>query len=240
MLQIGIKSDVDKLIKKFDDLANRQIPFATSLALNNTAKIAKDSLYNTMQRVFHNPKPYTLNSLFIDRSTKRDLRVTVGHKKGSPVNQYLQPEIFGGLRQYKEFERLLNKGYALVPGQGLKLDVYGNPNRAQLKQIVQALRGNSSAGNQGIFVIYPGAASHLRPGVYQRYGRTIKVRGRTGSKTASQFGGVVKALMLFHSTPVYHQAYDFYGVIERTFEAEFGKQFAYAMDYALSTAKINL
>jgi hypothetical protein len=241
MLEFNVSSDLDKLQSKLDDLASKQVPFAISLALNQTAQYAKDNLFSAMRRIFDRPKPYTLNSLYIKPSNKSNLSVTVGHKPGSPVNQYVAAEIEGGQRFAKHFESVLRYGEYLVPGQGIKLDAYGNPSRAMVMQIIAALKsGNGTPGNNGIFIVRPGAFSKLRPGIYQRYGRTVKIKGKRGHKEAIQTDGHVRALFLFVTKTTYRAIYDVEGIVTRVYEAEFGKQFAAMMDYALATAKVRL
>ena len=223
MIQFGVKSNLDQLTKAFDKMASGQVPFATSLALNRTAQLAKDTLRHTMERVFDRPKPFTLNSLFVRPANKSNLVATVGHKDASPVNKYLRWEIEGGQRARTGLERLAaslgggGKLY-LVPAKGMRLDPYGNVPAGVLRRIVSGLQ--SRGGD--IFAVRPGSKSHLTPGIYQRSGKRAI------------------ALMIFVSHAHYRKLYDLPGVVERVVNAEFGKQFAAAMDYALASARVKL
>lgn len=240
MLKFQVKTTAIQAGKGVDELIAKQIPFATSLTLNRVAQFSKDTLYTTMGRVFDRPKPYTLNSLFVKNSTKSNLTALVGHKKGSPVNSYLQPEIEGGGRGLKGLERLFTRGASefLVPGGGMRLDSYGNASRAQLKQIIAAQRKADGKDRKGIFIVYPGSKSHLKPGVYQRMGLTTKItRSKGKAVRAEKRTGGLKALMVFTTRATYRPIYDMQGVVTRVVEAEFGKQFTAQLDHALSTAK---
>jgi hypothetical protein len=228
MISFGIKSDISKVQSALDQLGASQVPFATSLALNRVAQFSRETLRNTMARVFDRPKPFTLNSLFVKPSTKTNLVAIVGHKSGSPVNQYLRSEIEGGLRAPKKLESILSRGQReyLVPGKDTRLDAYGNIPRAIMNRIIQAQRAGSKADAQGVFIVPPGSKSGLTPGIYERKGGSGK--------------GSLKLLMVFVSKAQYRPLYDMQGIVSRVVESEFGKQFAASMDYALSTAKLKL
>ena len=68
MVSINVSNDVDKAIKLLDVVRLKQLPFATSLAINNTAKKVKESQQKEMRDVFDRPNQFTLNSLFIKPS----------------------------------------------------------------------------------------------------------------------------------------------------------------------------
>jgi hypothetical protein len=52
--------------------------------------------------------------------------------------------------------------------------------------------------------------------------------------------GEIRALFLFKERAHYKPLYDMQGVRQRVIEAEFDRQFAAQMDYALSTTKVRL
>jgi hypothetical protein len=117
---------------------------------------------------------------------------------GNALTNALLPQTQGGQRQAKRLEQallargILPAGYFVVPGQGARLDQYGNISRGQVNQILNQLRvtllsgfnrGSTGATRQRaaikkaggqFFVIRPGDAK-IQPGIYSRetWGRNI-------------------------------------------------------------------
>ncbi|NYT38882.1 hypothetical protein ERD78_18805 [Allopusillimonas soli] len=132
----------------------RQIPFATSRALNSTAKQVKSALDQAILRDFDRPTPYTQRALRINYATKAKLQAYVGFRdsagKGVSANQYLWAQVHGGTRRAKRSEQALAKvglpGGYVVPGAGAQLDAYGNMSRGQLVKLLSYLQ---AFGEQG-------------------------------------------------------------------------------------------
>lgn len=138
-------SDFDAALAR---LVQQQLPYAGSVALNKTANAVLDAERGTMQGVFDNPTPFTLNSLRVKRATKSDLVAEVRFKDATSGNRsaekYLTPEVLGGNRRVKGIELLLRSrglldaGSYLVPASTAKLDANGNLMRSQYNQISAA------------------------------------------------------------------------------------------------------
>lgn len=249
MISLGISApELDKLPAKFDALAQRQIPYATSLALNRCAQLAMQTVKTQLSVIFDRPNSYTLNSLSVKFSTKNNLVARVEHKdfsgKGTPASKYLMPEIEGGAtRTQKRSEVVLSNlagmpGAFWVPAPGAPLDGYGNIRGSLITQILSAVGGLSNVGYQGNrtassakrkgaqlkqYVLMPkNNPRGIAPGVYQR--------------KASQ----LVPILFFVDHVTYKPIYDMEGIVNRVVEAEFDRQFSAAMDYALSTATISL
>jgi len=58
----SIKADFDKLGSRLTDIDKKQLPFATSQALNSLARHAVADLRTNMQSVFDRPNPFTLRA----------------------------------------------------------------------------------------------------------------------------------------------------------------------------------
>lgn len=155
LLKLNIKSDAKQLLKALGD-NQKQIRIATSIALTKTAKQVEAEEYIEIKRVFDRPTKYTLTGLFTKPSTKNNLEASVGIKndvfKGTPAEKYLYPNIVGGGRNIKRFERafinkgIMPKGYHAVPGSGVVLDSFGN---IPAKFIVQLISYLGAFGEQG-------------------------------------------------------------------------------------------
>jgi len=131
------------------DLERNQLPFATALALTETAKLAKQAIETAMPTVFDRPTPHTLDALRLIPATKQRLEARVWIKDeadgAAPASRWLTPEVYGGPRNDKRSEALLKArgilppGKFVVPGKGMKLDRYGNVGRGQLQKILSGL-----------------------------------------------------------------------------------------------------
>jgi len=142
-MQYDVRADLKQAERYLIGLRKDQIPFATAYALTQTAKQAQQAIIGEMKSVFDRPKPYTLNGTFIKIATKRDLVAVVklkdgytskgsgDSKRGTP-DKYLAPQVEGGPRRPKAFEKLLVSqgvmppGYFAVPTKAAPKDAYGN------------------------------------------------------------------------------------------------------------------
>lgn len=173
--------------------AARQVPFVTAFALTSAMKDAREGERTTMRSVFDRPTPYTLNALQVRPATKRKLVAELGFKEfgGTPAWKYLGPQVEGGRRHKKRFERALEAAGILkgdefaVPAKGATLDGYGNMSRGQLVRILSSLgamtdttqnttrrpKRSNRKRNLDYFVLRDTRAPN---GVYLREGRRAK------------------------------------------------------------------
>ena len=128
-MQLNIKGDI-KAAEKALGALKKQVPFAAAYAMTQTARKVQQIERLEMQRVFKNPKRYTLNALYVRRAEKRDFntglmraRVWLIGAAGQRSRHYLYPQVRGGQRDHGGFERLLIKAGVLerdeyvVPGK---------------------------------------------------------------------------------------------------------------------------
>ncbi|MCQ4271065.1 hypothetical protein NA655_08530 [Pseudomonas kuykendallii] len=223
------------------DIVERQLPFATALALTTTAKMVEAELQSEMRTVFDRPTPYTLNSLRVFPATKEKLVARVWMKdesdKAAPATRWLTPQVYGGQRQDKRSEKLLRArgilpdGKYIVPGRDAKLDQFGNIGRGQLQKIISGLGAqfdryaNStdskrSIGNRRRYFVLRNSAGPI--GIAERTGR-----GRDK----------VKLLLAFAGRPGYRKDFDFFGVGDRVAEEQLDVQFRLALGRALTTRR---
>ncbi len=158
--------EIDKLKLALATLQN-QLPFAASVALNQTAFKAKQAMKPATQRYFENPTAYTQNAFRYTKSTKTSLEATV---YADPSRRYFPTEIRGGTRLPKPYEgylRGLSRG-ALPTGKLLPtkhvLNAAGNPKKAIFSTIASKL----STTDQGGFFIGTPRGTGRPPGVYRR------------------------------------------------------------------------
>lgn len=136
--------------------AKKQIPFATSKALNDTANIVAKHLTDEMDKHLDRPTPFTKRAFLTGsgrfkgkRSTKRDLEVIIMADKIQ--NEYLAVNVYGGVRTPK-------RKAIMIPTGKLGTNKYGNLPRSTQRQMV-AEKGKFFKG---------GVDHNLNPGIYRR------------------------------------------------------------------------
>jgi hypothetical protein len=209
----------------------RQIPFAMSRAINMTADDIKAAESEEMKRVFDRPKPWTLGGIKINYANKSNLSATVKIKDdevagGVPAAKYLAPEIFGGYRRVKRFEKALREagivpvGFQVVPAEGVRLDQYGNITRSTISQILSSLGARNAKRSKKTYFIVNHYNDFLEPGIYQRVGKQH-----------------VKPIMLFVKHSRYKPKFDFFGVAEHVANTVMLQNAQKAVRQAIDTAR---
>lgn len=178
-LTLDISSELPRAIA-WSDVMVKQLPFATSQALTQTAFAVRNELNQATPRFFDRPNRFTQTAFLYQRATKQDLTATVyaNADKGRDRARYLQFGIQGGQRRQKGFEkkfladiaasRQIPANAELLPTRLVSRDASGNVTLATIKRIQQGLNGKASGG---FFIGKPrggGANATLPPGIYRR------------------------------------------------------------------------
>jgi hypothetical protein len=192
--------------------------------------------------------PYSLKSQFIVPAKRDKLEAIVGIKNYKPARgtapaTLLKEHFSGGIRGYKPMEvamralGALPDGYRVVPAGGMKLDRYGNPNKAIVAEVLGGLRSGMNIHKKrirygtgqytttaGYFVarIDNYRTRHLPPGIYRRYG---------------QAGRAIQPVFLFIRAPAYRKLFDLPALGQRIVERDFNPIFNAAFTAALRTAR---
>lgn len=181
---------MEELVKWSAGVAADQLPFVTALTLTRTMQDAKVAVEREMPAQLDRPTPYTQRGFRIRPARKDKLSASIDFREDART--FLSPQVYGGQRKLKALERALQAaghlpaGWLAVPGQGAKLDSFGNVERGQILQVLSQLRITMTAGatrnmsfdarrairaqqraGGRFFVVKPGA-SKSAPGVYQR------------------------------------------------------------------------
>ena len=99
-----------------------QVRRATELALNYTAKHIQSGVQAEILRVFDNPVDYTIRGIKTTLTMGHNMIASVWVATPPRMEQpYLVPQVEGGSRKLKGFERGLD-GKEFVPGSGAKLN----------------------------------------------------------------------------------------------------------------------
>lgn len=245
MLKVEIKGDPRAHIKRIEQLQKSVIPKVLTTAVNKTAFEVRDALRAEIVRVFDRPVAYTRNSVYVVMAKPTTLVAKVGIKDdetiGTPAAKYLAPQMTGGPRKHKRFEKWLihhgimsNNKYA-IPGWACPKDSYGNVRPGLYTQILSAL-GASADPRQNR------TARTTRRRVKQRAaeyfvmsngsGETIGIakarRGRTGNF------GKLQMMFFFGRQPRYSKRFDFAGLTAKVAAREFPRKVDEAISRSLA------
>jgi len=249
MLAYTVEGDISQITQHLSGLAQEQVPFATILALTRTAKFVQAKIKEEIPRAFDRPTPFTINSTYVQPATKQRRYAMVYIKEAekgrvAPI-RFLQPEIYGGPRGRKSFEkRLIDAGRMppgtyVVPARGAKLDQYGNFPGSELVRVLSDLRAHfDTTQNRGrkrrrgkppqsYFSTWPPSpkTQHLKPGIYLR----TTFRGLGGT--------AIKPVLMFVRSVSYRKRLRYFEIADQTARMRFPYEFAIAMRHALATAR---
>lgn len=244
VFQLEFSAEIAEVTKYLTTLERRQIPYATSLALNSTAFQVRKLIQQDIKTIFNQPTGYTIRQVRYRRTTKRDLRSSVFIEPPGLGRSHLQVHIEGGIRPLKRSEQHLRMTGVLPPGRFTVpstriTNARGNITGPRMVQIISGVRGfnergfranitkRSKARNPGrkqYFVAKPGAihsarTRHLGPGIYERQ----KKRPRPA--------------LVFTRPPVYRKRFPFHDLCGRHARSIFPGEIRQALAHAISTAK---
>lgn len=231
-MNFSFESNIAEWTRDLDRVYRRQVRYATVTALNATVDDVKLHHQTILPAIFDRPTRYTINSLRVMKvSSRRDPEAGVFFKDASRHRRhYLMPQVVGGVRDHKPFERwLIMRGimtsaeYA-VPASGVRLTANGNMSQGTIVQILSQLaagpdafqwetarsRKRAGASRQRYFVPPPG--SSLKRGVWQRSGKKR-----------------IKPVLMFVSAPTYAKRYAFYEISQERSQFLFPRYFEVAM-----------
>lgn len=220
--------------EELKQLEKEQLPFATSYAINTVARKVRDAEKEEIKRVFDEPTRWTVNSIFINPSSKNDLEAVVWLKdwapKGTPAADYLQPHIQGGPRQLKRYEKALKRkgmlkaGEYTVPANTFKKNRYGNISQGQYTKMLSNVGAQNDIWQNSrdskkiqYFVRRDGAPMD---GIWRKQGNKLE-----------------PFLLFTNKAPTYRAIYNFEAVANRTIATEMPEAFRLAMEKAMESAR---
>jgi hypothetical protein len=226
-----------------------QVPKITAKALTFTAQKAQADIVAAMPRVFEGgASAYTRNSTRIEPATVATLSARVAVKdrttnNGTLPEDYLFPEVFGGARKEKRFERAMRYAGVLQPGTFTVLgrdvprsllDAQGNLKGSELARLMSATRTSfdgtqrktgsaRSRRNQRNAPYFVGGLDDVR-----LVGGEVNVRkGRMqpGVYRREGRGKILPVLIFVKKRPTYRTRLDFDGIAQATAQREFEPTF---------------
>jgi len=206
----------------------KQLPFATSVAINNTAFDVRKSLNSGTRGAFKSPVKFTQSAFLVQKSKKRQLFAIVfaQDKAGKDRARYLRFGIQGGQRPQKGMEVFFERGIPndgtipsgafFVPTGLVKTNAAGNVTRATLKRIS---KGMNSSPRGGFFIGTP-RGGNRSPGIYRR----------SRGKLQPYFIATI-------NRPDYRPRFDIQSIGAKVVERRFSIYFNKSLSKALSTAR---
>ena len=172
-MRLSIKHNIDEVTKGMSSMQKKQIPFATMLALNDTAFDLQRVYKAQTKQKFDQPTKFTQTGFAVQKAKKTDLTaiVFVTEKR----EDYMKLQVDGGVRHPK------NKAIII-------------PNRSNSDELAKYRSGNLTKGavnkikkqkDKYFFGIPKG--NQGSEGIWERYGRTA-----TGSVSGARIRQVAK------------------------------------------------
>ncbi len=228
MIAIDVRG-LPEIQRMLRNLAEDQMPFAVSTALNSTAFAVQKESKQRIATVFDRPTPFIQSAARVEKSTKQSLTATVYIEPKRA--QVLQWHEFGGARGRQRIEAWLQskgwlpQGWRAMPGNEMPRNSYGNPKQGAITQIMAALASGPTgpASTRRYFCIPVGARSYLKPGIY-----------RTRSRSA---GAAVMPLYLFVSRAQYRAELDWGKTVEQAARRLLPEAMRAAIERAIRTAR---
>lgn len=213
MEDLSINLDDAAFRRQLTNLEVTQLPFASAMALNDTAYDALKHIQDRMEVVFDRPTRWTKNAMMVWRASKTNLESQVKERPSVGPRHYLKVEEYGGSRPQTGVEKLLAanvawSGYlaAAIPAAGAKLDSYGNWSPGERNQVLSALgaqRDKRTNQTEASKKRAKGRASYFVP-----------KSGKSGVYRRTSGGEVSKVLTFTSSAPHYTKRLGFYDGVE--------------------------
>ena len=224
---MGVSLTIDQDLKGFDRFLKnnkKQLPFASSVALNSTGFDIRQALNKGTQGAFDKPTKFTQKAFLTTKSKKTNLVVHVfaKDKEGGDAARYIRFGVQGGARPPKGFEKYfeglpndgtLGMNVYFMPTREIKRDSFGNISRANLKKI-------SASVTSGTSFIGPPKGGTRPAGIYER-----------------KKGKLIAKFITTTSKPTYTGRFNIEAIASKVVQRRFDQHFNKAMSKAISTAK---
>ena len=229
---IEVKAETKKLTKYLKNAQKKQIPFATMLALNDTAFDARSYVQKSLPRRFDRPTPAMVRSVQVEKAKKKNLTATVGFiglgfkrsKWEETPAEIMKRHILGGVRRAKGKQLRIPSE---PKGTGIKLNKYGNI--AGKKAKIAKMIGNKDQFFEGI---PKGDFSSNDRGIWERTPANSK---RVHNKKHIASGKIIQRIA-YEPFTRYKATYPFDKIVRLAVNKNYKKRFDSALKKALATA----
>ncbi|MDE2098675.1 MAG: hypothetical protein KGL39_15580 [Patescibacteria group bacterium] len=233
MLEISVTSNIRAISKSLNDLAYRELPFATARALTELAREIQAAERTGMASVFDRPKPFTLNSVRVFGASKDTL--TAGVFVMDKAADYLNPFESNGQHFIASGRPA---GELLAPVQAPK-DAYGNLRRgfvarnARRKDTFTGIVNTQQGPINGLWQRIVRYETVDRSGAKHLANNLTGRRVRDGHRLTGRKVSTLKLLVRFVKNKPVEQRLDFIvrakRLVDKRFNAVFGRELARAI-----------
>ena len=238
MITIDIRG-LNEVQRQLRNLAQEQMPYAISVALNNTAFAVQAVEKQRMPTVFDRPTPLIQGAVRVEKATKETLTAAV---YVDPKRVVLMPHERGGGRGLNQLERALRgkgwlpSGYRAVPSRSMELDNYGNPKRAEVNRLIKGMAAAqgyswSRTLTQRYFCLPVGSMEPLSPGLW------LEAKGKSGKGAGNYRMRKVIPLFLFVTEGQYARRLKFRETAEEEARRLLPGEMTKAIERAMATAR---
>ena len=255
MFQVKVEG-LDKLTRDLNALAQKQVPFAMSRALNTTAFAVMNEGRKQIESAFVGATKWTVKSWYVrKKASKKSLVATVGwsdylvNKDFKGPDYYLAQHFYGGTRQYKRFEEALRRkgilpdGMNAVPGKAADemgmIDARGNMKGSVIVAIMSALEAHWKGGYNANAT----TRQSKKMSASKRAAKKVYWAGKPGPNTPNGIWaldekfkggrGRLRPVLIFVRRARYEKRLDLdrigRDVVSKTLDAEFSKELAAAI-----------
>lgn len=260
MTVTGNQDAVMREIQRFE----KQVAYASTRAVNNTAFAARKAVRDLIASSLDRPMPKTVALPQVTKQALPKLQpwaeISLDYRRFTGSQGYLTPQIEGGKRVTKAFERrlqaikILPQGmYAVFAKRSGVLNQYGNLSGPKIRQILSYFQAFTEAGFTGNMKAK--TIDRMRQGKRKgmKFGMSYFV------STGKRFGGLgmrlppgiwerhypngtagksfIRPVLLFVQDVQYSRRIDYVGTIERTVSSMLERELTKELARALRTAR---
>lgn len=221
MLSLDVRTNLNEFTRSLDAFAQKQVPFASALALTNLAKLVQRAETLALTQDLDRPTPFTQKAFSVIRATKASQTAVVFAKDIQA--RYLAPVELGS-------KQVVSKTALTLPVD-IATNAYGNIPKGALQRL---------KGNPNVFVGKVMTKNGEVGGVWQRVGGGSIATRKTGAirkghvmPRSADDKGSLKLLIRFTAPttvkPILHYRSRAATLIKANFEREMSAALAQAM-----------
>jgi hypothetical protein len=209
-MNVSVKTDINSVIKGLTAVQRKQVPFAVSQAINDTAAQARIAATDALDTHLDKPVAFTKRAIGYTKSNKRNLQAVVSIRPQQ--HAYLKYQIKGG-------QRRPNRRAIPVPFNQPRNE-YGNLSRGTIGKLLQKPN------------VFSGSVKNVA-GIWQRghYSRGGKFSVNTKSRATS-----VRLLVAWEKDVDYQARYPYSKIVANVVRKKFQRNLKQRLAAALASA----
>ncbi len=199
IFNVKVESDLSKMFWQLGAVDSTQWPGLLAEAANETGFYVINKYKQQMPSFIDRPTSWTLNSMYLKKASSKNVEASVqwrefsGSGSGTSAGKYLQPEVFGGNRHQKRFEKaleaagLMPKGYVAIPTAQAPRDGFGNVPGSFIVAVLSYLKANPDyASNRQVAKLSKMSTKNLVKGIFKTAVNFDKVKAREQNAQAKK------------------------------------------------------